>query len=106
MDDDLSKRALVGKMMTDAFEAEPPDTEEWARALEGCAELYRRAAQHLRTDPVSFQEAFRCVMPAVETGADIAQQVRLAYVLSGEATDDFMDVLRQQVDQMRRDERP
>lgn len=92
--EDLVNRMVVGKMMREQWEADPPDPAEWARALEGCAELYRHAAAHLQADPPRYAEAVRCVALALDTGNEIRGQATLAYAMSGQAFNDFMDNVR------------
>ena len=91
--DDLSRRMLVGKMMRDSWEADPPDPKEWIDALRGCADLYEIAAKHLEGE--NYAEAARCVAVAVKLGADVHPQIALAYAMSGQAVDDFMNNMRE-----------
>lgn len=94
--DAMIARSIVGKTMRDGYEANPPDVSEWVRALDGCAELYQHASGHLSADPPRFGEAVRCLRAALSMGSEVNGQATLAYVLSGEATDDFMGQLREQ----------
>lgn len=90
--DDLTRRMLVGKMMRDQWEANPPDPEDWAKALDGCAKLYEIAAKHIREE--NYQEAARCVASSVKLGSEVHPQIVLAYAMSGQAVDDFMENTR------------
>lgn len=90
----MINRMAVAKMVRDRWEADPPDVEEWARALEGCSQLYALAAEHLRSDPPRHVEAARCVAVATKSGADLHPQIVLAYAMSGQAMDDFMGKVR------------
>lgn len=89
-DDDLHRRQIVGQLMREHWEADPPDPTDWARALEGCAQLYSHAANHLRADPPRYAEAVRCIAIALDTGYEIRGQATIAYAMSGQAVDDFM----------------
>lgn len=92
--DQTIARMAVAKMMTDNYDADPPDLAEWARALRGCAELYRHAADHLDADPPRFREAANALVPAIKTATDLHREIILAYALSGQAADEMLERLR------------
>lgn len=92
--DDLHRRLVVGQMVREQWEADPPDPEEWVRALEGCAELYQHAARHLFADPPRYLEAVRCLGLAVDAGVEVRGQAIIAYAMSGQAVDDLMGMVR------------
>lgn len=93
--DDLASRMTIAKMVSDRWEQNPPDTSEWVRALEGCAELFQHAANHIRHD--RYREAARVIATACDTGEEVHQQTVMAYVMSGEATEDFLATVREQL---------
>lgn len=94
MDEKMALRMMVGKMAQDEWEANPPDIEEWARALEGCSTLFAKAAEHLRADPPNYEEAGRCLGVATRVGEELAPQVALAYAMSGQAADSMLRRIR------------
>lgn len=98
--DKLKARMTVGKMMRDNWEANPPDPQEWIRALTGCAELYLRAADYFAQDPPDWREALACLKPALEAGYEVHGQAMLGYAFSGQATDDFLGKVQEDLGRM------
>lgn len=56
---------------------------ERARALRGCAELYKIAASHLEATPPNYEEAARAMGTAKATGDRIQAALLLDYVMTG-----------------------
>ena len=95
--DQLRNRMLIGQMMKEQWEADPPDIDGLRTALDGCATLYQLAAGHLAKDPPDWREALACIKPALEGGHEVHGQVAMSYAFSGQATDDFLDKVRRSI---------
>jgi len=100
---DPTKLAAVAQVAQDAYDDSPPDIEQWTQALEGFGKLWQFAIDHLQADPPNFAEAARCIAVAIRGGGNLHQQISLAYVLSGQATDEFMETLQRQFSDFSRD---
>ena len=100
---DPARLAAVAQIAQEAYDDSPPDIEQWVEALKGFGKLWEFAASHLQADPPAFAEAARCIAAAVNGGNDLHRQISLAYVLSGQATDEFMNTLRRQFEDLGRE---
>jgi hypothetical protein len=91
---------LLGAIAQETYAANPPKIEEMQRALEGCAELYRHAAERLGEDPPNYKEAARIILIAVDAASKIQHECVLAYAMSGQAGDDFLNNVRSAFQEM------
>lgn len=92
----LEQMQLFGAVIQDSYEKNPPDTEKWREALLGCAELFRIAADHLEFDDPQFDEVARIIGISVRTGAEVQHNATMAFVMSGQAGDKFLENVRKQ----------
>ena len=89
MDEQLKQRMTVAKVMMDNYT--PPDVSTWVEALEGCAELYQHAANHLKEDPPDYGEAAHIIAVAVKAASTVHNQAMMSFALSGQAGDQMLD---------------
>lgn len=98
MSDELVNRMLLGRIAQEQYEENPPKIEEWRRTLKGCSELFTLAEKHLGSDPPNYQQAARAIEAAVRAGLELHPEVVLAFAMSGQASELFLQNLRDQMD--------
>ena len=93
MDEQLMQRMDVAKMMMDNYT--PPDVSTWIKVIEGCAELYQHAANHLKEDPPNYGEAAHIIAVAVRASSSVHSQAMMSFAMSGQATEEMMEKIQQ-----------
>lgn len=91
--DDMAHRMAVAKMMQEDFKENPPDMGNWVKILEGCSQLLQIASHKAKDE--DYREMLRILTVIDDTLQPLRQDAYMAYVLSSQASEDFLTALNE-----------